>query len=502
MQEVGADDGLGRTRRRAHDHWWLGVHGPGDACPDRADCGADHVDRVSTAPARPEPATDEHVPARRARPSPRQRRDHQRPIRRASQEARRERIWPTCSATRSNPRLRHAPPSPGPPRAALPPGRPILRRTASSTPLARSRTSSSAGKPRLRLIRARRDKVHRGAVRLALIALALNLAPAEMLEGTQDAVEGEPVAVRAGAAPEAAKTCRSTVLVTVQLVAKPHVDLVSHLAVHEWPALGLAALQLRRIIVMGPHVQAGRAPGDEIDQPDRLDHVVENPSAPANVELIPCRIEVADRLAAEEGAALEREQLLGDQALQVGVLVRLYRNNLAGAGSLEHVAVPTLERTQLEAARTADATQRLDRPINAVVLKQLRLPCPHPGQRKARCPAAGDQVDRRLRRGRARCEGPIGIPLGADERAQQRADGGRAGQSHARQSTAHGPRPSTGETVGRSRSEEAQHPIAAKPPQSRPTGGPLAAVLCSPPPDVAPLASYREPTSQPLLTVC
>lgn len=83
--------------------------------------------------------------------------------------------------------------------------------------------------------------------------------------------------------------------------------------------------------------------------------------------------QIADGVTAQEGAAAQAEQLLGHQALEKGRLIRLDRHDLAGAGLLGHVAMATLERTEVEDTHALDAAEALNPPVDAWIFEETRL---------------------------------------------------------------------------------------------------------------------------------
>src|SRR6185312_3659086 len=117
------------------------------------------------------------------------------------------------------------------------------------------------------------------------------------------------------------------------------------------------------------------------------------------VETLAAAAQVVLEIPEEEARALEADDLLRDEALEICARVGLDRHYGARARLLQHVAVALLERAVLEHVAIAHASQRLDRPVDARVVEERKLTGakPRPRRRKGRPPVALEDVERALR---------------------------------------------------------------------------------------------------------
>ena len=174
---------------------------------------------------------------------------------------------------------------------------------------------------------------------------------------------------------------------------------------------------------------------DQVEQPQRLDHVVEHAARDDQVGLR-ALLEEGDEAAELEPGPLEPEDFLHAQAFEEGAGIRLDARDRSRAVTLDHRGVPPFERPEFDDVQARDRSEDLVDPVDADVLEQggmagKRLDAEF--VRHPRGPLALEQVDHVLiggasvhELGRDRHDGP-----GADVRRERikRPRGSRSGSN-------------------------------------------------------------------------
>jgi hypothetical protein len=99
-------------------------------------------------------------------------------------------------------------------------------------------------------------------------------------------------------------------------------------------------------------------------------HVVEYPAGKDQVKVRAVSPQVLKEIPTKEADSAEVEQLLDDQALQVGTRIGLDRDNLPRAEPLKHKRVSAFERAQLQHRPAFDPPNLLHKPRNAGIVEE------------------------------------------------------------------------------------------------------------------------------------
>ena len=207
--------------------------------------------------------------------------------------------------------------------------------------------------------------------------------PATKATASIDAPEAGPIIEALGARLDIGLGRREAGCQTIKELASPRSGLPGRLKGEAQLLAGYCAAAAGDAAAAGLAVELASEEGFEAELPLA---VLAGVAAATTPKLqLPGRVLLLDYRFLELLGPVETEQLLGDQAFRKGVPVCLDAYDSRSAGPLCHVAVASVEWSEVEYPHTLDAPQALERPMYASVIEQL-------------CRTGADALDRQLGR--------------------------------------------------------------------------------------------------------